>query len=159
MADPVVFNSANQTKWVAGGASNYIDRGLVDTPIKTIWDSYTFGNGETLTDMVRLKSPPKYSTIVNITVYVTADTGSTTFDIGDEADDDRYMSAISAALVGVHSIGQTFLAASNTVAAALMGNMFYHTGQADGDEQLILTVNTSEATEAVPVYFKIEYTS
>ena len=152
--------SVNYTKFAEGGKKdNYIERGLVDTPIKVIYDKIVLGVADD-TSTVLLHSPPKYATIVNITMWITGDHGaSVVFDVGDNDTVDRYMADIGAEVVGQHDIFSSILAASNTMTVAKIAGLFYQTGQADGDEQLKLTVDGANTDAEHTIYMRIDYTS
>ena len=139
-------NGTNKAKIDAGGPSNYVERGLIDTPLKTIYETITtVASADTV---YYLQSPPKYATIVDVQAYVTATLGAgTAMKIGDGDDDDRYVPATA-----------TTSAVKLEITPAKGASIFYHTGQATSDEQLQATI-TGTPTADLTVYFKITYTS
>ena len=121
------------TKAQTGGLINVMVHGLINARVKANLESYTIGGsaetaGSTL-DVGGLI--PKGAHIIAILLYVSAAQTSATFDIGDDADADRFAAA------------STLL---QTAGIYVIPGKNYLVGTVDGDDQIVLTTGGATLT-------------
>jgi len=128
----------NRTKYDDAIGSNIVEPGQDGSVLQVQYDEYEL-SGLSINDVIQLGNKlPKGARIHQIIVTHDALGGSTTLDIGDTDDDDRYDTAIDTS-----SAGQVFcdnIAGKN-----------YEVGTNDGDDQIIATLEGGSGTGTLKV--------
>ena len=99
----VQVKGVNVTKFESPGDSNWIDQGLIKSGIKVWSDTYESLGTETQASTIHLATLP-VGAIVHFIALAYADVGAatSTLDVGDAVDPNRYASAIDTTAVGYY---------------------------------------------------------
>ena len=96
-------SGVNKVKYDAGGSGdNYLDSGQYGAEVKCIQDQFE-ASGITTGSTISVVNMPKGSKIVGCTVAFDALGTSSTIQLGDALDDDRYIAATSSVSAGATS--------------------------------------------------------
>jgi len=123
-------NGTNYAKILDPSSDNILAEGLNGGRVRCAVDNYTTA-ATAIADTIRIAKLPVGAKVLQIDLEIVALGASVTLDIGDEADDDRYL-----------------VAGDGNTAGNLVSNLGtgYVVGTTTGDDVIILTVGGATAT-------------
>jgi hypothetical protein len=122
----------NVTKFQSPGADNWIDQGLIKSGIKVWSDTYVTIGSESATSTIHLATLPAGAIVHGIiAAWGNIGAATSTIDIGDSDDVNRYATALDIATAGfstgIEDSGAQYVIGTNT-----------------GDEDILATVNVAD---------------
>ena len=135
----------NKTKYNTPIGENIVDSGVNKGQVCFMYDTYEASALAAASVIQMCDKLPKGSVLTRIVILTDNLTGTATIDVGDVADDDRYASAVDISGAALTTI------IPETAAGADIAVWPYEVGQATGDDQFALTVNTSAITGTIKV--------
>jgi len=138
---------ANVTKFESPGNNNWIGQGLIKSSVKVWSDTYTTIGSESATSTIHLATLPAGAVVQGIiAAWGNVGAATSTIDIGDSDDVNRYATALDIATAGN----------SSTIEDS---GAQYEIGTNTGDTEIIATVNVADIDAIGDIKLAVLYTN
>ena len=137
----VTVKALNKTKYDQDNTpsdGNVIDAGMRGAGVLCCVDTYTYTDEEA-DSVLDINTPPKGSRILDIVLVSACAETSLVFDVGDSADEDRYLDAAVGSAASITRMNE-------------VAGFNYVIGTNDGDDEMIITNLVSTAIGAISIY-------